>query len=223
LPQDRYIVGMVAANEGIPGRKAFWPQLRAFAYFHRQHPDTLLYLHTFANAGGERRAEPLLGMLDRLGLRVGEDVILADQYRYLLGYAPAELATLYTSMDVLMAGAHGEGFCVPLIEAQACGTPVVCGDWTSMPELCFAGWKIPRLRAEVYNQTITDDDLWGQLGGDKVMPRTSAIVLALEAAYTRGSPPAFREQARAGALAFDVRAVAETHWRPMLASLEARL
>jgi glycosyltransferase involved in cell wall biosynthesis len=66
--------------------------------------------------------------------------VWVDQYAYRLG-APAEvMAATYSAMDVLLAPSHGEGFCVPLIEAQACGTPVIATDFSAQPELVGAGW-----------------------------------------------------------------------------------
>lgn len=218
-PQDTFIVGMVAANVGTPGRKALFQQLRAFALFHEQHPKSLLYLHTFVNAGAEEVAEHIPGMCERLGLSPGKDILIPDQYHYSAGLIPpAHLAACYNAFDVYLGVGHGEGFCVPLVEAQACGTAVICGDWTSMPELCFAGWTVERLRAEVYGKTITDDDMWGQLEGYKVFPRVSAIVAALETAYQTipEMTPYLRERARAGALPFDVKRVAQEYWLPFL-------
>ena len=48
-----------------------------------------------------------------------------DQYAFRLGYTPEMMALTYSMFDVLLAPSHGEGFRVPLIEAQACGTPVI--------------------------------------------------------------------------------------------------
>lgn len=218
-PQDRYIVGMVVANAGAPSRKAFYQQLRAFKLFQGQHPDALLYLHTFANAGGEIAGEHLIEMCKHLGLVVDQDVMFVDQYHYLLGLPPAHLALCYNAMDVLMGVSTGEGFNVPLIEAQACGTPVITGDWTSMSELCFAGWLVPRATAEVYGTLMTDDDAWGQLAGCKVVPRTSAIVESLETAYQERSDPFLRGRARTYAMDFDVRRVANDYWRSFLVEI----
>jgi glycosyltransferase involved in cell wall biosynthesis len=133
LPQDRYIVGMVAANVGTPSRKAFAQQMKAFKGFQAEHPKSVLYLHTFANGGGETDGENLIQMAWRMGLEPGKDVLFPDQYQYLLGYPPAAMAALYSSFNVLLSVSTGEGFCVPLVEAQACGTPVITGSWTAMP------------------------------------------------------------------------------------------
>ncbi len=206
-PQDRYIVGMVQANAGRPSRKAFEPQLRAFKEFQQKHPDALLYLHTFLNAGRETDGENILGMLESVGLELGKDVLIPDQYAYTVGIPAGQLSLCYSSMNVLMQVTTGEGFGVPLIEAQACGTPVVTGSWTAMQELCFAGWLV---------EYSPDDLLWGTLGGYKVQPRVSNILFALEKAYTDSGP---HPAARVSALAFDVQAVAEM-WRSLLGQME---
>ena len=46
LPEDKFIVGMVAANKGFPSRKSFPECIFAFAKFREDHPDVVLYLHT---------------------------------------------------------------------------------------------------------------------------------------------------------------------------------
>jgi glycosyltransferase involved in cell wall biosynthesis len=228
-PQDRYIVGIVAANvgEGMPSRKAFEVQFRAFKYFQEQHPDALLYLHTFGNSINQTDGENLIRMLNRVGLVVDKDVFFVEQYYYISGMvAPAQMALAYNGMDVLLNVTVKEGFGVPLVEAQACGVPVITGDWTANAELCGAGWLVPRLEAEVYGRTIYDDALYGPLGGYGVMPRVSAIVEALERAYCaqqEGVVYDMEERARSFALNYDVRRVAVEYWKPMLNELERRI
>jgi glycosyltransferase involved in cell wall biosynthesis len=51
------------------------------------------------------------------------------------------MAHLYNSLDVLMNASSGEGFGVPIIEAQACGVPVLTHNATSMTELTFYGYS----------------------------------------------------------------------------------
>ena len=107
----------------------------------------------------------------------------------------------------------------------------LAGDWTSMPELVFAGWTVGRDTASVYGREIADDEQWGSLGGLKIIPRVSSICEQLEQAYSFGRKYAndpelaqrARAAARAGALAYDVRTIAEQYWRPLLTEMEGRL
>lgn len=54
------------------------------------------------------------------------------------GYVPDKhLAALYTGAEVFAYPSLYEGFGLPVLEAMACGTPVVCANTSSLPE--FAG------------------------------------------------------------------------------------
>lgn len=53
-----------------------------------------------------------------------------------LGYVPeAELPALYAGATVLVLPSLYEGFGLPIVEAMACGTPVVCSNTSAMPEV----------------------------------------------------------------------------------------
>jgi glycosyltransferase involved in cell wall biosynthesis len=55
---------------------------------------------------------------------------------HLTGFvADADLPTLYSLADIFAYPSHYEGFGIPVIEAMACGTPVVCADNSSLPEV----------------------------------------------------------------------------------------
>lgn len=136
-PGDHLSV-MVAANKGYPDRKAYQVQLRAWAKFAKDKPHARIYCHT----------EPttMYGGLDlpKLcgNLGIAERVIFPDRYQYYKGLPQEYMAMLYNAADVLLGAAMSEGFGIPLIEAQACGTPVVTTDFSSMPELVRWGYKI---------------------------------------------------------------------------------
>ena len=211
LPQDKFIVGMVAANKGAPSRKCFQEQLQAFAEFHRRHPDTHLHLHTAKGAGGGAEAVNLPELVDYLGLT--ECVSFVDQYAYFLGLPDEMVASVYSAFDVLTSVSMGEGFGIPIAEAQACGTPVIVGDWTAMPELCFAGWTIDK---------ADSDPFWTPLGAFQFKPRVGAIVDAYEEAYKNAGNLKLKKQARQGALAYDAETVTQRYWKPVLEELERR-
>ena len=210
LPQNAFIVGMVAANKGNPPRKAFFEQITAFAALKRRHPDALLYLHTDDGThGGE--VVNLPQYCQRLGLRPGLDVIFVDQYSYALGLPDAYMVDLYNALDVLSIVSLGEGFGIPLIEAQACGCPVITGDWTAMGELCLSGWKVSKAEAEPIYHDYFD--------AFQYTPHVSAIAERMEAAYEVRGNEDYRKRARDGALAYDADKVLEKYWKPVLAGM----
>lgn len=64
-----------------------------------------------------------------------ESSAVADRI-HLIGFvADEDLPTLYSLADVFAYPSHYEGFGIPVIEAMACGTPVVCADNSCLPEV----------------------------------------------------------------------------------------
>jgi len=53
-----------------------------------------------------------------------------------------DMVKLYNAADVLLFCTGGEGFGLPLIEAQACGIPVVTTDYAAAPEQVGAGLTV---------------------------------------------------------------------------------
>jgi glycosyltransferase involved in cell wall biosynthesis len=214
LPKDRFIVGMVAANKGVPPRKAFFQHLVAFKALQVQHGDCLMYLHTFDGNPPRPEQADIAGFCEQIGLRIGLDVMFAPQHGLVLGFPDQVMASLYSSFDVLASVSMGEGFGLPILEAQACGTPVIVGDWTSMPELCFSGWKVSKKETEPF---------YTPLGSFQFLPRAAAIAEAMEAAYQMRGNIQYREEARQGALKYDADKVMDKYWVPVLKKLEAKI
>lgn len=208
VPHDAFVVGMVAANKGYPPRKG-WPQaIQAFAEFARTHDDAILFLHT--NLETSTNGVDLAGLLKACGLGP-ERVIATHPYMQIVGADQQHVACMYGAMDVLLNPAWGEGFGVPVVEAQACGVPVAVTDWTAMSELCGAGWLIDG------DRVFTDQRSWMKI------PAVDSIGLALDDAYMEARDPAVRANARTFAEQYDHRRVFEQHWQPILAELERRI
>jgi len=116
---------------------------------------------------------------------------------------------------VLLSVTMGEGFCVPLIEEQACGTPVITGDWTSTGELVFSGWKIPKKGG--------CDAWYSPLEAYQFQPRVKPIVEMLELAYKHARDEKYEADGVAGVVPYDVDYITETYWKPVLADIERKL
>jgi hypothetical protein len=127
-------------------------------------------------------------------------------YLYRMNLPQHALAALYTDADVLLATSAGEGFGVPVIEAQACGTPVIVSDWTAQTELCGDGWLVD-------GQPLWDPNQHSWF----FTPNVSQIVSSLREAYERKRGKS--ENAIAFAAAYDADVVYEEHWRPAMERL----
>ena len=221
LPDDdRFIVGMVAANSSYPSRKSFPEVLQAWRKFKDDGGKGTLYLHTTISHKG-RAGIDLSGVVDTLGLtwtttedtevdRIGKaDIVFAGQYRMWSGaYTDDALANVYNALDLYMAPAMAEGFGIPILEAQACGVPVVTLETTAMPEITFNGRCIkPRQMA------------WENEGGWRGVAPVDGIYDALwdglQNQFSREVPPEIE------AFAWDT--VVERDWLPFLDDLEAEL
>ena len=212
LPVDAFVVGMVANNKGRrPPRKAFDQNFLAFAAFQRACPEAVLYVHSERDGIGDGVNLPRLAQ----ACGIPESAIyFADQYAYRQGLPDRVMAGLYSSFDVLLACSRGEGFGIPVIEAQACGVPVIVTDWTAQAELVGAGWKVD------YRREWDDDQ-----GSWWAMPMPEDIVGALLECWQ--ADPMTRHnwliEAQAFAARYDADLVYAQYWRPALETLGARI
>jgi glycosyltransferase involved in cell wall biosynthesis len=208
FPEDAFVVGMVANNQGTsPSRKAFSEAFMAFSIFQQSHPEALLYLHT--EMTGFRQGLDLWRMLERF--EVPEtSFMVTNQVNLEHGFPPGAMAGLYNSFDVLLNPSYGEGFGIPIIEAQACGTPVIVTDWTSMPELCGSGWKVGGVP---WDHSLAES-FW-------MKPDVESIIGALEQAYEVRGDDTVRARARKFALDYDADKIMDQFWVPALERIHA--
>jgi glycosyltransferase involved in cell wall biosynthesis len=211
LPDDAFVVGMVAANKGRPSRKGFSQAFQAFRKFLETHENAYLYLHTMVNPG-IASGENIPGLLKALDIPA-DRVRMADQYSVLFKpYAPEDMAVIYSAMDCLLNPAMGEGFGLTVLEAQACGVPAIVTNFSAMKEVCQAGWHVD------FAPYWTGQNSW------MATPDVDDIVSALEECHDL--PKRRREQlaqcAREHALEYSLPRVLQQHMLPALRIAEQR-
>lgn len=210
LPQDKWLVGMVAANKGNPSRKCFAEAFMAFKRFHDICPDAGLYLHT--EAQGMFNGVDLPRLIKEVGIP-GDAVYLADQERLLFNPVGHDtMAHVYSSLDVLLSPSAGEGFGIPVLEANACGVPAIVTDFSAQAEVCGSGWKVG------YAPYWTTQSSW------QAHPKVDDIVDALKAAHRREGRQIAQmaEQAREHGLQYDADLVMDEYMLPALAEVADR-
>jgi glycosyltransferase involved in cell wall biosynthesis len=93
---------------------------------------------------------------------------LANQVIFLGFVADSDLPALYSLADLFAYPSLYEGFGIPVLEAMACGTPVVTGDNSSLPEAAGdAAWLVNvedvAGLAQAMAQAITDPQMRGEM------------------------------------------------------------
>ena len=208
IPEDAFVVGMVANNSGaIVSRKAFGEVFQAFAQFQKTHKNAILYLHSSAKPDAKIGMD-LLAAATLCG--VDTDAIrFTPEYELFLGVEPEKMPYVFNLFDVLACPSYGEGFGIPIMEAQACGVPVITQDFSAMSELTGAGWKVGGKR-------------WYDNGHGSFfqIPDPLEIHDALCEAYDHAG--GLGDQAREFALGYDANHVMDAYWRPALAELDEK-
>jgi glycosyltransferase involved in cell wall biosynthesis len=199
-----HVTAMVAANKGFD-RKAFQVQIKAWAAFADEEPGAVLYIHTDPTtqaAGMDLQA--LVAALD-----ITDRVIFPDRYSYYLGFPAEYLALLYNAADVLLGASMSEGFGIPLIEAQACGTPVITTDFASMPEL--VRWGTATTPADLF--WVSGLESWWAWPDWRAIRDALGNVGCMKAAASTTKREAVH-RAIVGEYGWDV--IVEKHWKPVL-------
>lgn len=211
IRESTFLIGMVGLNSGSPDRKGYgyaFDIIKAFNDAHRDD-DVGVYIHT--NATGDGGAIDLYELREQMGL---QHIIQLQRPGLPIGAAASYMHDLYNGFDVLLHTSLTEGFGLPVVEAQACGTPVIANACTSVTELVLNGRKA-KPAGEMWVNTST-----------KIfppsIPRMTAILCKEYERWLEETPEERmrrRRQIRASVMRFDWERVYEKYWRPVLATI----
>lgn len=209
---ESFVFGIVAANKGgWPSRKSIPAMIEAFARIASREPKALLYVHT--HVGTEMQGVDVPGLCRMMGCI--DRLRAPDQYRNHSGLiGPDYMRGVYNGIDVLVNTSMGEGFGIPILEAQACGCPVIACDWTAMAELVWAGWKVNLDESEPFANP---------LGAWMRMPHIDAIEQAMTEALALARDSSLKQDATKGAVGYQADHVIDTYWKPALELLARML
>ena len=211
VPEDAHLTMINSANKGLTPIRKCWPEmLIAWTEFAKAHKDAYLYIHS--EVYGIFNGVNILRLLHAIDAPL-DRVKIVPQFEMRQGLAQSVLADLYSTSDVLLMTSRGEGFGIPAIEAQACGTPIIVTNFTAQPELVGSGWVVEGKREWDEFQT----------GWWKV-PEVDGIIEALNRSYDlKGKTKEYRlarKKAVEFAKKYETDYVYKTHWKKILKQIE---
>lgn len=210
LPENAFVLGMVAANKDNPPRKSFQEVLDAFKLFLEQVPEALLYIHTNPDQPGGfpiKEYGKFIGIVDKL--------LFPDTYQMTFNTTKEQMNMVYNAMDVLLSPSFSEGFGVPIIEAQAAGVPVIVNNWTSMPELVKPG-----VTGEICDVATKRFTALGSYAG---IPSVPSLLDCMIKVHQADRVKMGQEARKFMIEQYDTRTVFENNWKPFLGKLELEI
>jgi len=227
---DEFVVGIVAMNRS---RKMIPHMLRGYKRFLELNPDVRSHLMLWTDVtpasaevyegavglGVSDVGVNLLPEIMQLGL--GEAVRWPDRNLIREGIPEWagpdykggwDMVKLYNSFSVLLLCSGGEGFGLPLLEAQACGVPVVTTDYAAGPELVGAGLTVPARDYVIVNTP----------GVRRAVPDIDKMAEALTK-IMNADPAKLARKARRFAERFDWERIISHFWKPFLEECEVEL
>ena len=207
VPEDAHLTIITAMNKGK--RKSFPEMLHAWTMFAVSREDAYLYLHT--DKWGHMDGINLIPLLKALG--APEDRIRWVNSIQMRAGVPAEMvARLMRSADCLLLASRSEGFGLPVIEAQAVGTPVIVSNHTAQPEL-----------VRDYGRIVKGQIHWEEFHESfSIIPNVGEIYQALEANYA-DTKAGTVDRARLAATMeeYDADKVYAEKWEPLFQSIQS--
>lgn len=182
----------------------------AMAKFMKDRPDVYWMIHTEPNGHSEGVNIPRL--IAHLGIDQ-QRVRYPHPTHYRNGIPDTALAQMYSAADAHLLTSMGEGFGIPAVEGQACGTPAIVSDFSAQSELLGP-----------HGKAVTVQRVWDEYQASFfAIPNVEGIATALQELYeeTKGGR-VDRAAVSAAMERYDADAIYAEHWRPLAERMAAR-
>jgi glycosyltransferase involved in cell wall biosynthesis len=131
---DGFLVLRVDKNSG---RKDFAATWHALAPVMLRHKDIQVHFHCAASdAGSGINLNALFLREPRIDR---QRYFFPDLHDTFVGWSQVEMNALYNAADIFVSTSRGEGFGLTLLEAAACGVPVIAQNVSAIPEVVGPG------------------------------------------------------------------------------------
>lgn len=206
---DKFVIGTVATNHSE--RKNYVAMLKGVKIFSDRHPgEVVFYMHTKPH---DKRGIDLNALRFALGLE--KQTFFPSLAQMTVGVDRETMVRTYNVLDVFLLPSKGEGFGIPIVEAQACGVPAIITKCTGQEELMGGGWYVKDL-----------SPVWTAQGSWQFDCHPEEVAERLEEAYQAkkdGSIAEIGAKAREFSLQYDDEKVYSECWPDVLADIEKRL
>jgi glycosyltransferase involved in cell wall biosynthesis len=207
--KDKFVIGTIATNQSE--RKNWTVSMRAVKIFESMHPgEVVYYMHTDLTDSKGLNLASL-----RKNLQMEPYTFVPSLIAMRKGIPQETMAATYNVFDVFLLPTKGEGFGIPLIEAQSTGVPIITTKCTGQEELMGGGWFIEKLKPE-----------WSTQSSWQFNCEVSEVVEKLELAYQAkksGEMLEISKKAVDKAQEYDEDAIYSTYWPSVLADIEQRI
>lgn len=227
LDPDAFVVGIVAMNRV---RKMIPRMLRGFKRFLELNPDQKIQMILFTKTIPRTIPEEVatFGVADA-GVNLIPEIMELNLTQTVqwpkweeieeIGGLPEwdpqggwDMVNLYNCLDVLLLCSGGEGFGLPLIEAQACGVPVVTTNYAAGPEQVGAGYTV---KYDDYVIIVTPGTRYALASIDGMAEALTKVLNADRAKLAK--------KARKFAERYDWKLIINDYWKPFLSNCEEEL
>lgn len=173
--RDAFIVGTVNRNQP---RKRLDLTVSYFAEWVKEykHDDVFLYIHVAPTGDQGWNLEQLMHYY---GFRGENKRLLTSKPDVGYGIHPTLLSVTYSTLDIMLSTAQGEGWHLPTMEAMACGVSSIVGDWAALSE-----WPEDAVIKVPCSEIAVTPGMANVIGA---IPDREETIAALEQVYQHGA------------------------------------